>query len=230
MRLKPHGFWYVLPVSIVVIGFFIMMYLFFSSLGSASFDVTIVELDEVYEFELEADGMIALYVEDSIYNDFTISQAEDTFVIEKESWLNETQTIDVTIQKLPDGEFLEGYDFELVVEDEDETGEVTNIADFNIFEEGTYSVVFHSEEELDFEIAIQAIHLGAMLDNLGKIGMTILITIVLALATFLVIVIKRSKSKKQNLIRRMALRKEKENSTYIDLSKSKSDMDKFNQY
>ena len=230
MRIKPHGVWYILPISIVVIGFFIMMYLFFSSLGSASFDVTLIELDEVYEFELEADGMIALYVEDSIYNDFTISQAEDKFIIEKESWLNETQTIDVIILKLPDGEFLEGYDFELVEEDDDDDSDVTNIADFNIFEQGTYSIVFHSEEDLDFEIAVQAIHLGEMLDNLGKIGITILVTIALTFISFLFILIKRSKSKKEKQRKMIALRKEKENNSFIDLSKSKSDIDIFNEY
>lgn len=229
MRIKPHGLWYILPVTIIGIGFFVIVFQFFNAIFAITGESTTLELDQVYEVEMKPDTEIALYIEKTILGNYDFYYEDDMFLIDYTDFFNEETTIEVSVQKVSNGNNLEGFEFEVTgMSDVEPDDEIIYFANILIEEQGSYQVVFHSEELVDLEFGATPFDASGMTQSITEMGLTVVLTFALSIISFFFILIKRSKSKK--VIYQASDKNNYSNEYYAELERKRIDSEKYNQY
>ena len=199
MKIKPHGAWYLAPFLISFISVIVaVIILAQQAMMLPASRLTEASLNQEYERELFSGDYIALYFEDEGVSSYSFN------LIEGDRYLNYTTPqgtfrVHVEIQRVSGNLGGIGYEIENFNSDEAlQLGRYKNFADVNITEDGTYRIIYSSDDTIDAGLGFRFVNWTTGGMKIIQAIVLLVIGIPVSILSFVIIIVLRSMSKKKN--------------------------------
>jgi len=196
MIIKPKGTFYLIPIGILAITIALVGYFFYIGVMEPLTDVKEIEINQSFEYELSESSFISLFIDDEDMNEYTIEALDGYYVLTYET-NSDTHNVQIEIIKSDEMNPNAGYNLEVFDKSTAYTYEnYLNYADINIEEAGTYIITISTYSSIPATFAYSVADFDTDIINVIYSFVIGFVGFGLAFIIFIIILMKRGKSKK----------------------------------